>query len=330
MSVHKRWSMVLLSGMLALLSTGGCSSSPGTSPTPPVVGRALPSYAQLASEHNERVARLDRLWARMSFVVRRPDPDRPGKRLSDQAEGHVQIEQPNNVSVSMTKLGELFFLLGSNDDLYWWIDRTDKHEPVVLFGRHELAGPKTLEWLGVSLAPLELVDLFGITPLPEEGDPQEAWVLRESEGQISVIVPTRFGYRKLIFDEASHVLEHVELLDSAGDLVVRSELGRRRRVPVRGEGEPGEFMGTRIRLRIPAQDVFISIELAEQINKDLNPRAFDFERLLRGYARNGRVYDLDAQRDAQPDADPAPPPAPPPDSQPEASIDTPQTLGIPR
>ncbi len=295
-----RRTLPVLLGVLGMLIVGGCSSSPGGSaPTPTDVRSELPSYSQLAEAHNQRVARLDRLWSRMSFVVRRPDPEKPGKTLSDQAEGHIQIEQPNNVSVSMTKLGELFFLLGSNDDLYWWIDRTSKREPVVLFGRHELAGPKTLEWLGVSLAPLELVDLFGITPLPVATEQYEVWVLREAEGQVSVIVPTRFGYRKLIFAEQTHVLEHVELLDAAGDLVVRSELGRSRRVPVRGEGEPGEFMGTRIRLEIPAEDVFISIELAEQTNKDLNPAAFDFQKLLRGYGRNGKLYDLDAQIDEQ-------------------------------
>ncbi len=290
MSAARTLSFVCAS--MALLFAG-CSSKPAIDPRPAPPPKPLASYQTLADAHNERVARLDRLWSRMSFVVRRPDPDNPSNTLSDQAEGHIQIQQPSEISVSMTKLGELFFLLGSNEQLYWWIDRSDKRDPAVLFGRHELAGPRTLEWLGVSIAPLELVDLFGITPLPEATEEYDAWVRRDREGMTAAIVPTRFGYRKLLFDPESRELLYVELLDAAGEVAVSAELGRTRRVPVEGEGMPGEFMGTRIRLTVPAEDVFISIELAEQANREVNSNAFDFDRLMRSYGRNGRVYDLD-------------------------------------
>ncbi len=276
----------------------GCSSgpSPVAEPRPgPTVEAELPSYAELRAMHNERVARLDRLWSRMSFVVRRPDPDDPDNVLSDQAEGNVQIERPRRVAISMTKLGELFFILGSNDDLYWWVDRTDKRSPVVLFGRHELAGPASLEWLGVNVAPLEFIDLFGITPLPDVEEGVGAWVRSDAPGTVSAIVPSRFGYRSLVFDASDRTLLGVEMLDQSGEVLAQAELGRPRRAPVEGDGTPGELMGTRIRMTFPLEDVFVSVELAEQSNRTLNPGVFDFDRILRSYGRNGTVYDLDAQ-----------------------------------
>jgi len=282
----------------------GCSSS-GTKPVTPGPGVPKPtrvSYEEIAERHNARVARQSRLWSRMAFAVRRPDPQNPNRTLSDQAEGHIQIEQPRRVSVSMTKLGELYFLLGSNESRYWWIDRSKSSEPVVLFGLHELATPESFEWLGVGVAPLELVDLFGITPMPEDVEEEvDVWVRAESDGRLSVIVPSRFGYRRMYFARESYELLNVELLDEVGEVLVSSELGRPRRVPVVGEGRPGEYMGTRIRLELPRDGINISIELAEQENRPLNEAAFDLPRLIRAYARNGILYDLDAQPQLAPE-----------------------------
>jgi hypothetical protein len=245
------------------------------------------------------------VWSRMGFAVRRPDPDDPTRTLTDQAEGHIQFEQPWRVSVSMTKLGELYFLLGSNEIRYWWIDRSNPKEPVVLFGLHELAGPSSLEWLGVGVAPLDLVDLFGITPLPYGEEELDVWVRTEPDGRLAVIVPSRFGYRKMYFDAKSMDVSAVELLDMRGDVLVVSELSRPRRVPVVGEGLPGEFMATRVRIDLPRENASITIELAEQENRTLNEGAFDLPRLIRAYARNGVLYDLDAQPegDVQPEGD---------------------------
>lgn len=285
-------------GLIAAAVLSGCSS-PGQRVVGPGGGTAKPSrvsYTEIAEQHNARVARLDRLWSRMAFAVRRPDPENPSRTLTDQAEGHIQIEQPRRVSITMTKLGELYFLLGSNETRYWWFDRSNSSEPVVLFGLHELATPDSLEWLGVGVAPLELVDLFGITPLPLDVEEEEdVWVRAEADGRLSVIVPSRFGYRRMYFTRQTFDLEHVELLDASGEVLVSAELGRSRRVPVSGDGVPGELMGTRIRLAMPRDGIDISIELAEQQNRPLNEAAFDLPRLIRAYARNGVLYDLDAQ-----------------------------------
>ena len=99
----------------------------------------------------------------------------------------------------------------------------------------------------------------------------------------------------MVFDASDLTLLGVEMLDQSGEVLAQAQLGRPRRVPVEGDGAPGEFMGTRIRITFPLENVFVSVELAEQANRSLNPGVFDFDRILRSYGRNGRVYDLDAE-----------------------------------
>jgi hypothetical protein len=74
--------------------------------------RALGITAEDVLEaHNARAAALDRLWARASVQVTGADEN---GRLSEQAEGHLQIDQPDRVALSLGKLGKVQLYLGSN------------------------------------------------------------------------------------------------------------------------------------------------------------------------------------------------------------------------
>jgi len=84
---------------------------------------SLPAYEDVVAAYNARVSAFGRVWARVTAVYRGVDD--AGNRLSEQAEGHLQIERPDRVALSLGKLGETYLYLGSNESRYWWIDLVD-------------------------------------------------------------------------------------------------------------------------------------------------------------------------------------------------------------
>lgn len=286
-------------GASALL--GGCARS--TTPGPEVGPGTLkpPAYSEVASAFNQRVELLHRLWARTTLIVEQPDPDDPGGRLRDQAEGHLQLERPDRFALSVMKLGDIYFYLGSNEERYWWIDRLSE-ERIALFGRHARATPERAELLGIPIHPLDMMDLLGVTPLPDDsgtpiGPTTEGRVAWAESGLLSVEVPARWGSRRVVFDPATYEPVRVEMLDSTGAVSLVSELSRYNPIRVRGRGLPGPGVARRAVIEAPRHGATLTIDLYEPENKEISEQAFSFEALVRAYVRGGEVIDLDAIAD---------------------------------
>ena len=251
---------------------------------PPKVDEAIPegdppSYAEIVEANNARVALLDRLWSRT--VVRVDYVDRDGRDRSEQVEGHLQFVAPRRFLMTFTKLGELYFVIGSNEELYWWIQLGDEKQATV--GRYDAADDRPDARVDLPVHPLDLIELLAIRPLPADATPETAW----SPGVlVRVDLPARWGTRRLLIDPATLEPARVELRDPTGELAAASDLTRYMDVIVeRDEAGPTPRVPQRFWVEAPESGVSIKVDLYEPETAEGRPRArsFDLDWLLDSY-----------------------------------------------
>ncbi len=283
----------------ALMALGGCATNGDVQR---IERGPVPRYPDVAARYNQTADRLDRLWSRITVSVRSPT-GKGGRETVEQAEGHLLIRRPNDLALSVNKLGETYFYLGSNEGFYWWIDLTDRSRRYALIGLHDLATPETSLEFGVPVHPRELVELFAITPLPMPEAPgvgpaaPPGWTRWSDDGRLlGVILPSRWGTRRMWLDPDTYEAAMVELLGEDGEPIAVSTLSRYDYVPVRGDGRVGPRMAMMIRVDVPDAETTITLRLFEPENREVSDRAFDLERLLRDF-RVAEVFSLDERPD---------------------------------
>ncbi len=262
---------------VVLLALGGCSGldAPDRGAAP---GMPPPSYAAISAAYNARVDGLDRLWARA--VVRVEGEDAEGKRLREQAEGHLQIEQPNKLSLSMGKVGKPFLHLGSDDQNYWWFDALDEGNEIGLIGRHDLATPDKAAALGLPVHPLDLIELLGISPLPDDVR-TVGW---SKDRTLAVFnVPARWGARWVWVDPETFEPVRIALTDEAFNVVAEAELSHYEIARIDGDATRRPMVATRVVVRTPGFDGFARITMSEPKNRSIPRVAFDLDRLRSRY-----------------------------------------------
>lgn len=277
---------------VCLAGLGGCASPEGPRFARP---EALPSYPEAARRFNVRVERLSRVWSRVNITLRTPKDT--GGTSVDRAEGHLQLEQPDRTALSINKLGETYFYLGSDADGYWWLDMSDGDRKVGLYGRHAEATPELVAELGLPVHPRELLEIFAITPLPVRGEGQitepgvASW--DESLGMLRIETASMWGRRLLWVDPVTMAPQRVELRDGRGGVRAVCEMGRYISAPVRGDGRVPPKLASQYRLQMPETGTRVTLELYGAENRPISARAFDFEELLEAYGID-EVYLLGA------------------------------------
>lgn len=284
-----RWTLAAwCAALIVVVGLGGCAATDkGPRFERPEV---LPTYEKAALQFNARVERLDRVWA--SAVVTIRTPKESGGTRVDQAEGYLQIEQPDKTSLSIMKLGETYFYMGSDEDGYWWFDLSDRDRKVALYGLHAEATPEVVAELGLPVHPQELLELFALTPLPlrEAGaggtSPVEpgtvAW--DQERGMLVVTLPAKWGTRSIWLDPVTMAPQRSELRDVAGRARAVCDMARYTSVPIRGDGRVPPKMASQYIVNFPESEARASIELYGTMNKPISPRAFDFENLVESYS----------------------------------------------
>jgi hypothetical protein len=204
----------------------------------------------------------------------------------DRAEGHLQIELPDRTALSVTKLGETYFYFGSDSDGYWWLDMSDPDSKVALYGLHAEATPELVDELGLPVHPRELLDLFGITPLPGEAAGQGAPGRVDWDGQrglLRVQTAGMWGERVMWLDPVLFAPQRVELRGPRGRVRAECDLARPISVPVRGDARVPPKIASQYRVNMPASGATLILELYGATNKEISPRAFDFAGLVESY-----------------------------------------------
>lgn len=307
-----RWACIACAAGVILLIPGGCAStSSGREPTAQPRPAPPPAFAAVAAAHDKRVAGLGTLWARLTLRVSGRLADAELDR--EETEGHLQIILPRKVAISIMKLGETYFYLGSNDQVYWWLDLTRNKR--AFFGRHERARVETVDRFGIPVHPLDLVELFAITPMPKvQGPaPEVRWSV---DGQLLWYdLPARTGRKRVLLEPGSLLPAMVELLDERGKVVVRSELSRYEEFAARTPPGARPSVATRCIITVPRSDLTITINLYDPDGRMPREVAFDFAQLVQKRFNIPELIDLDSVPEAEPRGDKAAPPASRPASQ---------------
>jgi hypothetical protein len=76
--------------------------------------------------------RVTSLWARASAVIEGEDAE--GRDLRERAEGHFQIIPPDQIALSLGKVGNTNLYFGSDDTFYWWFDMIDSERKIATVG----------------------------------------------------------------------------------------------------------------------------------------------------------------------------------------------------
>lgn len=286
----------------------GCAGDGPPPPEPAPTQAALPpapTYETLAFRFNDNGKALDRLWARATVVVDTRTEDGGVKR--DQGEGHLQWIRPDRLSLSVGKLGEEGFYLGSNADRYWWLDLVA--EPTTAFvGRHEFADARAADGFGLPVHPLDLAELLGLAMMPERpagaaGIGPGVPTVWSDDGRLAVTEKRiRSGRARLFFEPTRGRLHRAELYDMRGRLFATSDLSRFQQARMIEDGGDWPWMATRIDLRVfdpeasadaaPVVEAVLSLYGMENRGSRQRDIPFDFERLARAL-RVGEVVDLD-------------------------------------
>jgi len=282
----------------------GCEPRPrldsGAGAPPP---KDAPSTRELVESHNQRVSNLGTTYSQGVIEIHWTDD-----KGEHSHQGDLEFWQTdgNRTALSISKLGERLFWLGSNAEQYWLFDLSDRDRRVLYLGRHD----QPLERFGaLGVKPLALLDLLGLTSLDAGALPGADQPARyDSQRQAWVIeAPGRGGRMRLYFDMATLLPKRIEELDEAGAVVAEADLSREQRVAVPGVAIMARpQMPTKITIRRPQHqggkagekedqvtgyaDIFIN-----QTTTDApRPTAFDLDALRKAMRPDREVIASDA------------------------------------
>lgn len=280
-----------VAALASLCVLAGCSmfdrepSLPSREPTPsstrPTVSptTAPPAFKDVAARYNARVSKLDRIAASADLSVTRPGDD--GQMQTDRIEGYMQFRRPRMMNLRIDKVGNTLFVMGSNQEQFWWFDLGDDHRG--WYGTHAKAPREAVDRFGVPVQPADLAELLGILPLDTNVPGRMSW---SPDGKrVRVVMPSSRGPRRIEVDPVTFEPARIELLDEYGDVAVTADLAKYEVVPVRGDTQARPKLATVFDVRIPRQRTQMSIKLTGVENpaekqKDVN---FDFETLTERY-----------------------------------------------
>lgn len=268
------------SAMVGCEMFGGADGARASSPT----SVATPAtFAEAAARYNQRVERLDRVWARTTLRVE--GVENSGEAIDEQAEGNLQVIRPRRLALTVMKVGEPLFYLGSNEDQFWWLDIRQNRSALV--GRHDRATPRSVEEFGVPVLPLDLMDLLAVMPI----DPRAAGFVRTNPAGLELFYPTRSGAVAMLLDPRSMEPKIIEIRTTQGRSLLRAELLNYKPVLVPGGGVAPRLptwykisvVGTPTRMEIRLYD-------AENRGDRMRDAPYKLDTLL-------RVYRIDTVRD---------------------------------
>lgn len=283
--------------MLTTLAMLGCKN---TSKVDVTKLPAPPSTQELAEAHNQRVAPLETLWARVS--VRAKGTYDNGDTFEEQGEGHLQIVMPDRVSLSIGKLGETYFVFGASSEKYWSFNLANSDRKVLLVGDMSKVTRVKASALGLPVHPAELITLSGVAPIELSRAGGTQW---RSDGKAyGFQSPTQWGSIVTWFDPSTGLVSQTQAFDEFNELIASAELTRYKDAAVSG-ALPVQVPG-QIEITTPNDEGFIRIELSGPQTRDISPLTHQPDRLQRRY-RVDEVIDLDEALDEPaPATEPAP------------------------
>jgi hypothetical protein len=262
-------------GVLGVLVTvfSGCTPRVPDTNRPPLV--ELPAWSEVADVHNARVAKLQYLAARGTVSLKWRDE--AGDRHNEpQVELALWIHLPRSTALSMEKLGERYFWIGS-DEVEFWLFDLSKQPTKLVVGRH---GDFVASETPLGLHPLTVVELLGFSPMPEEPRPVRAG----ADGRTIVVETMGHSGRVDLHLQASSLLPvRAEAFDANGNLAMTCEMRDYKSafLPGRNVLEHPKVPGV-FDIRDTAGDVDVRVQLEDATcatEGQPYPRVFDLKQL---------------------------------------------------
>jgi hypothetical protein len=273
----------------------GCAGTPrgDGKPVKPAASGARAGASAIVQAYNTRVRDLARLRAPVTMII--DSPKEGGGRTRDQVEGSLQVMLPSSVALRIDKVGQSLAYLGSNDLRYWWFDLGDQKRAYV--GAHALASMEKARRFGLPVHPLDLVELAGITPLPNASLLKFS---RGADGHDVVEVPGRWATRRLHLNPTTHEPTRIEIVERDGRVAVASRLSRYQAVEVDGNVYSAARIAGQMEIDIEGAGVKASIAVVEPKNPGakLRLKGFDLEAMLESHNIKD-VVDMDAPAPSQ-------------------------------
>lgn len=283
--------LLTAAAMMVACVLGGCSSQPKPIPTTPP-----PTAREFAIRHNARVAPISRFSANAELRIRGTD-DR-GEAVNESVDGNLMLELPLNLSLLVKKLGEVYFVLGSNQEQYWWINLSDDRRGALL-GSHAKASRDRVKRFGLPVQPVDLIDLLAITEidLEEAGAATTRWI---STSEVEFELPAPDGSRLVRFSPVTFEPTAIVLRDDADRPIITSTLTEFQPTAIQGQLAEGPHFQKRTEIVFTEYDAAgnatpkftISMALYSVENRPINQANFDFERLMSRF-RVGSVRSVD-------------------------------------
>ncbi|MDX2146088.1 MAG: hypothetical protein SFZ23_01095 [Planctomycetota bacterium] len=264
--------------------------------------------------YNARIRQLERIWARADIRVQGVDDE--GRAFDNQVEGHLQLIRPDRVALSIAKLGEVYFYLGSNSERYWWLDLSGSPRTARV-GTHGGSGAADVLSRDLPLQPLDLIELLGVTPLPvdlgssNQGDgaslsdvgaraPARSHGLTflTADARTIVVAVQSAGRRQWLYLDASTLEpKRIQLAGGATRDLIDATLTDYLPVRVRENPAASPRMASVVTVRLPSQQTEVRFRFNSMENRgeSMKNAPFDLERLLTSY-RVDSIVDLDAGR----------------------------------
>lgn len=232
----------------------------------------VPTYEEIARVQNARVGKIDRYWSAIRMKLKWFD-DGDEKWHEESGEGHLVFQRPRNVALTFSKVGEIGFWAGSNDEMFWVFEGGD--DPQEYVARNENAFQPCCEALPISVHPLELIDLVGLFSFPTfsaEDSNRAGPAVRYSShfGGWMIDVPGLWSIRRVYFDPATLLPIRIELRLRADREVELgwAELSNYRRMDVRGlDDEDRPFVPERMVISQPISNREITLETVRPMDR---------------------------------------------------------------
>ncbi len=289
--------VIAVASAMSLLGAVGCKTGPDASaPAAP-----LPTYDEIAKAHNARVAQLQRVWSLATISMTWTEES--GKKRWEQGNGHLQHEAPMNTALSIGKLGETLFWVGTDEEQYWIIDLQNGRRAYI--GSHDMLTPERVAELGLAVAPAELPMLLGLRPLPLQfarGVPRPT-VSAGAPGTAVVTIPQDERTLAYTFDARRIMPRQISVLDGDGRLLLTSDLRDDNHVTIAGQDAFLPMMATLIDIRNETDGASIKITLSQMSDRKIKPVNFDLSQLVETLGVT-EFIDLDAPTQDEVEAGP--------------------------
>ncbi len=302
-----RWRLFRLFWAMASLVVVASCKSPGR-PDEAARPAQTPTFQELAQAHNSRVKQLQKVYADGVIEIRWTDQE---GRHFEQGDMEMWLSLPWLTALRVEKLGEVLLWLGSDQERYWLFDMTGQ-EKVLYVGSHD----DSLTVAGaLSIRPLAMLDLMGLSPLAQGADPPPAVDYDPKDRTWVVPIAGRAGPLRMYFNVQSLLPVRVEALAADGAISMSSTLQQYESVSQKGvlsvaSPKMAELIDIALSPSSPEQGsktagptaglVKIALEEATTyLDADTLARVFDLERLKSGL-RPGRIEPPQPRASASP------------------------------